>query len=110
MTRITRPDQRVDRFAHRTTPPALVVRGNGRRDWHLCGDGQAVAGEPDDLLWVVRQQPHAAKPEIDENLGADAVGAKVHWKAKGEVGVYGVEPGLLQLVCLELVEQPDASS
>ena len=49
------------------------------------------------------------QPEVDEDLRADAVVAQVGGQAELEVGVDGVEPLLLELVGLELVEQADAA-
>ena len=48
--------------------------------------------------------------EVDEDLRADAVVAQVDRQAELEVGVDGVEPAVLQLVGVELVEQADPAA
>src|SRR5258708_29775796 len=45
---------------------------------------------------IVGQIPHGGDAKIDEDLGADAVLAAVDGKAELEVGVDGVEAGVLQ--------------
>ena len=50
------------------------------------------------------------QPEVDEDLGADAVVAQVGGQAELEVGVDGVEALLLELVGAQLVEQADAAA
>ena len=50
------------------------------------------------------------QPEVDEDLRADPVVAKVGRKAELQVRVDGVEPVLLELVGAQLVEQPDPAA
>src|SRR5882672_195270 len=63
--------------------------GLGRRnlDWHALGDVQTVALEADDLLRVVGQELQVLDPEVDQDLGADAVIAQVGVKAERGVGL-----------------------
>ena len=49
------------------------------------------------------------RPEVDQDLRADAVVAQVGRQAELQVGVDGVEALLLQLVGAQLVEQADAA-
>ena len=79
-------------------------------DRDLVGHAQAVALEADDLLRVVRQQADLAEPEVDEDLGADAVVAQVGRQAELQVRVDGVEALLLELVGAQLVEQADPAA
>ena len=85
----------------------LVVRVRHVLDRDLIGHGQPVTGQPGDLLRVVREDPDAREPEVDEDLRADPVVAQVSREAELEVGVDGVEALLLELVGAELVEQSD---
>ena len=50
------------------------------------------------------------EPEVDQDLGADAVVAQVGREAELEVGLDGVAGPLLQLVGAQLVEQADAAA
>ena len=88
----------------------LVVWVGHGLNRELVGDREAVALESVDLLRVVGQDPDARQPEIHEDLSADAVVAKVGWKAELQVRVHGVQPVLLELVSAQLVEQPDAAA
>ena len=88
---------------------ALVVGVGHVLDRDLLADAQPVALQAVDLLGVVGEDPDRAQPEVDEDLGADAVLAQVGGQAELEVGVDGVEALLLELVGAQLVEQADAA-
>src|SRR6266516_1812462 len=88
----------------------LVVRVRDGLDGHLVGDREAVALEPVDLLRIVGEDADAREPEVDEDLGPDAVVAQDGGEAELQVRVDGVEPALLELVRAELVEEADAPS
>ena len=60
-----------------------------------------------DLLWVVGQDADRTEAQVNEDLGANAVVAKIGRETELEVGVDGVVALLLKLVGLQLVEQPD---
>ena len=65
---------------------------------------------PADLARIVREDPDGAQPEVGEDLVADPPLARVGREAELEVRLDRVEPLLLQLVRLELVQQADAAS
>ena len=87
----------------------LVVRVGDVRDRDLVGDRQPVAGQAGDLLGVVGEDADARQPEVDENLGADAVVAQVGRQPELKVRLDRVEALLLELVGAQLVEQADAA-
>ena len=89
---------------------ADVLGVGAHRQRHALDDVQAVAVQADPLGRVVGQQPHRPHAEVDEDLRADAVVAGVGGQAELEVGVDGVVAGVLQLVGLQLVHQPDAAA
>ena len=64
--------------------------------------------KPAPLGRVVGQQPHGGDPEVDQDLGPDAVLPAVHRQAQLHVGVDRVQAPVLQLVGLQLVGDPDA--
>src|SRR5690606_19362264 len=87
------------------------VVGAGRYlDGHALDDLQPVAAQPDALLRVVRHETELGDAEVAEDLAADAVVAVVHLEPEGLVGLDGVHPLLLQLVGLQLVDEPDAAA
>ena len=71
---------------------------------------QPVAVQPHPLGRVVGQQPHRADPQVDQDLGADSVISGIGGQPELEVGVHGVFAGVLQLVGLQFVHQPDAAA
>ena len=86
-----------------------AVLGVGRDlDRHLLDDREAEALDPGDLLRVVREDADRRQAEVGEDLAADPVLAHVGREAELEVGLDGVEPVLLQLVRLQLVQEADA--
>ena len=60
------------------------------------------------LLGVVGHQPKPSRPQVVEDLGPRAVVPRVRLEAEVEVRVDRVSALILELVGLELVEQPDA--
>src|SRR5207247_8279532 len=66
--------------------------------------------DPDDLLRIVREDADRRQSEVGKDLVADAVVAHVGREAELEIRLHRVEAALLQLVCPQLVEQPDPSS
>ncbi len=62
------------------------------------------------LHGVVGHEAHRGDPEVDQDLGADAVLAVVDRQAELEVGVDGVVALFLEVVGPQLVGQPDAAT
>src|SRR5690242_1217510 len=81
----------------------------GRNDGDAILDVEAVPLEPDQLARIVGEDAHRPQPEIEQDLCADAVVAQVGAEAERLVGLDRVLPLVLELVRLELVEQPDAA-
>ena len=73
-------------------------------------DLEAVAADRHVLGRVVRHQAHLADAEVAQDLAADAVVADVRREAELLVRRDGVVPLVLQLVRLELVDEPDAAA
>src|SRR5919202_5687840 len=71
---------------------------------------QTVPLQPYQLLRVVRDRPDRLDAEVEEDLRADAVVAQIRLEAELLVRLNGVRAAVLELVRLELVEQPDAAS
>ena len=77
---------------------------------HPLDDLEAVALDAAVLRRVVRHQPHRRDAEVDEDLRADAVLARVGREAELEVGLDGVAAFVLQRVRAQLVAEPDAAA
>ena len=77
---------------------------------HAFGDGQPESFESAVLGRVVRHETDAGQAEVGEDLGADAVFAAVDGQAQFQVGVDGVESGVLEFVGAQFVGDADASA
>src|SRR5215470_18987973 len=88
--------------------PVRLGRGNLDRD--ALGDVQAVPLETDDLLRIVGQELQVLDPEVDQDLGADAVVSQVGMKPERDVGLDRVLALVLELVGAHLVQEPDPAS
>src|SRR5205807_9583614 len=88
-------------------PPVLRMRRH--LDRHLLGHLQPVRAQARDLLRVVRQQADGGEAELAEDLVADPPLPFVGAEAEREAGVDRVVAALMQLVPLQLVEEPDAA-
>src|SRR5262249_32028480 len=77
---------------------------------HPLDDFEAVSADRHVLGRVVRHQTHTADTEVSQDLAADAVVADVGRKSELLIGGNGVVPLVLQLVGLQLVDEPDPSS
>src|SRR3954468_10184538 len=86
-------------------PLVLGVRRNFERQ--LLGDGQAEALDAGHLARIVREDADRAQPEVGEDLVADSPLARVWREAELEVRFDRVEPFLLELVRLQLVQKAD---
>src|SRR6202022_3098353 len=89
-------------------PDVLRVRPHRKR--HPLDDVQPVPVEADALGRVVCEQPHRAHSQVVQDLRAQSVVASVGRQAQLEVRVDGVGAGVLELVGLQLVHQPDAAA
>ena len=79
-----------------------VVRIRGRSNRKLFDDFEIMTLQADHLAGIVSQQANLAHAEIDEDLRAEPVIAKIHRKPKPFVGLDRIEPLLLQLVGVNL--------
>ena len=70
---------------------------------------EAEALDAGDLARVVREDADRREPELGEDLGADAVLPRVGREAELDVRLDRVEPVLLELVGLQLRQEPDAA-
>ena len=84
------------------------VRGDVQRD--PLDDLETVALEAAVLRGVVRHQPHRRDAEVDEDLRADAVLARVGREAELDVRLDGVAALVLQGVRAQLVAEADAAA
>src|SRR5688572_522150 len=73
-------------------------------------DLEPVSSDRDVLGRVVRHQTHLADAEVAEDLRADAVVADVGRESEFLVGRDGVVSFVLELVRLQLVDEPDAAT
>src|SRR5712692_2442121 len=89
---------------------ALVALGGRDLDRDALDHLQPVPLDADDLLRVVREDAQAFRAEIEEDLRADAVVAQVGLEAEDVVGLDGVLALVLELVCAQLVQEPDPPS
>src|SRR5688572_29960667 len=89
-------------------PGVLIVRR--LLEGHAITEPQAVALESNHFARIVRDRANGAEPQIQEDLRADSVVAKVGLEAQPLVRLDGVCPFVLQLIRLELVEESDASA
>ena len=87
-----------------------VLGGRHGLHRHPLDDLEAVALDAAVLRRVVRHQPHRRDAEVDEDLRADAVLARVGREAELEVGLDGVAALVLQRVRAQLVAEPDAAA
>src|SRR6266849_2022901 len=62
--------------------------------------------EPIDLLGVVGEEPDLAHPQVVKDLAPDAVVTLVCRMAESFVRLDGVKSAILQVICVQLVEQP----
>jgi hypothetical protein len=73
-----------------------VVRICSGSDRELLHDFDIVGFEADDLAGVVGKKTDFVDAEIGEDLGTEAVVAKVHGEPKAFIGLHGVEALLLE--------------
>ena len=98
-------------MSHPITFGAQVTQVVRRRPSRHClspENGQAEPLHARVLRRIVRQQPHRSDSEIREHLRADAVVPRIRREAQLHVGVDGIRPQILQVVGLQLLDQPDA--
>ncbi len=74
---------------------------------HALDHFKIVALECDNLLWIVRHQPHSAHAKIAQDLRSYAVVAQIGLKSQSLVSLDGVVALILELVRLQLVHQSD---
>src|ERR1700694_4198053 len=89
---------------------ALVVRIGFDADRDALDDLQTESFESVNLLGVVRQQPDLSNAEVVDDLAADAVVAFVCRVAQSLIRLDGIEARVLEVVGVQLVEQPDTAT
>src|SRR5207245_9968994 len=87
----------------------LVVRIRLDSYRHPLDHLEAKAFEAIDLLGIVREQTDLSNPKVVKDLAADAVIALVGGMAQRLVGLDRVQSPILQVVGMELVQEPDTS-
>src|SRR5213595_2423168 len=88
----------------------FVVRIGFGPDRHLLDHFQTVALEPDNFLRVICEEPELSHAQIEKNLCAESVIAQIGCVSEFRVGLYGVEPFLLQLVSVDFCRQSDTAA
>ena len=86
----------------------MLIRMDDER--HALDDLQAIALQPRALRGIVRQETNGGKPEIGEDLCADAIVAEIRCKAELDVRLNGIAPLILQSVGTHLICKSDAAS
>src|SRR5207342_90488 len=69
----------------------FVVRIGFSADRHLLDHFQTITLQADNFLRIIGEEPELSDAEIEENLCAQPVIAKVSCVAEFRVGLYGVE-------------------
>src|SRR5690606_18465786 len=86
--------------------------GSGRVGIDLDRDSfdycQACLLKGPELVWVVRDDLHLAKPEVKEDLGTLLVCTGIDGKSEFFVGFDSVGSFVLKGICPDLVDDPDA--
>src|SRR4026209_2838743 len=86
----------------------MRIRLHPNRD--LLDYFEAVTFESNDLFRIVREQPNGLQAEVRKNLCPETVFAQVHFEPELEVGLYGVEALLLELVSFYFFDQSNATA
>src|SRR5215211_1964711 len=87
---------------------AFVVSVRFDLDRDALRDLEPEPSQSHDLRKVVGNQADALQAEVLEDLGPDPVVSQVRGEAEPLVRLYGVEPLVLEMVGLHLVEEPYA--
>jgi len=85
----------------------LLARTHDER--HPFNDVEPESAQPDNLAGVVGQQSDARQPEIREYLRTDPVVTQVRLKPQRDIGLYRIEPPVLQGIRPQLVLDADTS-
>src|SRR5229473_1082144 len=88
----------------------LVMGVGGNIDWHPFDHFEPEALQAVDLLGVVGKQPDFAHAEVVQDLAADTVVALVRRMSQRLIRLDRVEPAVLEVVGVELVQQADPTS
>ena len=88
---------------------AGVVRVYRGADRELLHDLDVVGLEADDLAGVVGQETDFMDAEISEDLGTEAVVAKVHGEPQAFIGLHGVESLFLEFVSTNFRAESDST-
>src|SRR5207244_813081 len=89
---------------------AKVVRGGNDRERHPAEDIDTEAGQTAQLCRVVGEQPNGVYAEVSKDLGAGAVLTCIGRQTEFQIGFHRVGACVLQLVGLQLAQQPDAAA
>ena len=74
------------------------------------GNGQAIPFQSNDLARIIGQETDLFDAQINQDLRADAVITQIRQESQRFIGLDGIEPLVLQIISLELIDQADASS
>lgn len=88
----------------------FVVGVGLRGDGNLFDDFKSVAVKSDNFFGIVGEKANFSESEISEDLGANAVFAKVGFVAEFEIGVDGVITLLLEFVSADFGDEANASA
>ena len=80
----------------------LVLGALSNDDWHTVDHVDAVLEELTALVRVVGDQFDGGDAHAVQHFRCEVVFAGIAWQAKSEVGIKGIEAGVLQSVCLHL--------
>ena len=86
------------------------MRGRLHLDGHALCYIKAESGQLIDLVGVVGEKAHALYAQCAQDLRAYVVLALIGGKAQRNVGLECIHALLLQLICLELVDQAYAAA
>src|SRR5687767_187579 len=89
---------------------ARVFLSRGRNDRDAILDLESVSLESDQLPRIVRQRTDSLQSEIEQDLRANSIVAKIGLEPELLVRFDGVRARVLKLVRLELVEEADSPS
>lgn len=73
-------------------------------------DGDSGALESRNFVGIVREQAYFADAEGLQHLRRESKVSMIGFESQAFIGFDSIEPGVLQLVCLELGHQADASA
>ena len=77
---------------------------------YAFNDANACALRLLHLIGIIGEQANGADAQRFERFGGKLVIAGIGREAEAAIGLYRVEAGILQFVCLQFIDQPDAAA